>query len=78
MTDAEEARLAQLAIDAITKNGIATMTREQRTVYLTALGQAAHQLLRSNEGDGYVRGWLETALDDLKRPAFLAFRKLDA
>lgn len=78
MTKAEEERLEKLALDAITKNGVATMTREQRTVYLTALGQAAHQLLRSNEGDGYVRGWLETALDDLKRPAFLAFRKLDA
>lgn len=78
MTKAEEERLAKLALDAITKSGVATMTREQRTVYLTALGQAAHQLLRANEGDGYVRGWLETALDDLNRPAFLAFRKLDA
>ncbi|WP_109479142.1 hypothetical protein [Paraburkholderia sp. C35] len=78
LSEAEETRIANLAIEAVTKSGVATMTREQKTAYLTMIGQAAHQLLRSVEGDAYVRGWLDASIVDLKRAPFLTFRKLDA
>lgn len=40
---------------------------------MTAVAQGGCQLLRSVEGDEFVRGWLESALADLANPPPIAF-----
>lgn len=42
---------------------------EERGSYLSALLLISYKLLRTVEGDGFVRGWLEGALQEVKTEA---------
>ncbi|KFC61923.1 hypothetical protein [Massilia sp. LC238] len=49
---------------------------EERGPYLSALLMISYKLLRTVEGDPFVRGWLESALDEVKTsPPDVAIRE---
>lgn len=57
---------------------IPRLKREERGPYLSALLMASYKLLRTVEGDEFVRGWLESALHEVKTEApDLAIRELN-
>lgn len=62
-----------LVLEMMQKAGIATMTNEQRSSFLSAMMLASYQLLRSVEGDGFVRGFFEASLADMENPSPVAF-----
>jgi hypothetical protein len=39
---------------------------EERSSYLSALLMISYKLLRTVEGEDFVRGWLESALDEVR------------
>lgn len=53
--------------------GIATMSKEQRSSFFSGLMLASYQLMRSTEGDEFVRGFFESALEELANPAPVEF-----
>jgi hypothetical protein len=48
---------------------------DQQRDYLEMLGHVSTTFMRAIGGDDYVRGWLESALSDLDRPAAFTLRK---
>ncbi len=56
----------QKVLDSMTRDGIAMMSESQKTDYLTASLTTAFELLRSVEGDKYVRRFLKSALHELE------------
>jgi hypothetical protein len=62
-----------LVLDMMQNAGIATMTSEQRSSFLSAMMLASYQLLRSVEGDGFVRGFFEASLADMANPSPVGF-----
>ncbi|MCA8251604.1 hypothetical protein LGN12_31180 [Burkholderia multivorans] len=72
----EDMRMMQIVLDDYTRNGIATMTVSEKVTYLSASLLSAYQLLRSVVGDEWVKGWLESALYDVKNnPCAVEIRK---
>lgn len=55
---------------------IPRLKRHERGPYLSALLLASYKLLRTVEGDEFVRGWLESALEEVNTtPPDVAIRK---
>ena len=55
-----------------TLNAVAIIPKlkpEERGPYLSALLAISYKLLRTVEGDEFVRGWLESALNEVKTEA---------
>lgn len=48
---------------------LAKLTQEEREAYLCALLLISYKLLRTVVGDGFVRGWLESALEEVTTEA---------
>lgn len=63
-----------LVLEMMGKAGIATMTHEQRCSFLSAMMLASYQLMRSMDGDEFVRGFFEAALADMANPSPVKFR----
>ncbi|MBR8084591.1 hypothetical protein C6V04_04825 [Burkholderia multivorans] len=73
---AEDMRMMRIVLADHTRNGIATMTDSEKVTYLSASLLSAYQLLRSVVGDEWVKGWLESALYDVKNnPCAVEIRK---
>ncbi|SMG01231.1 hypothetical protein [Burkholderia singularis] len=73
---AEDMRMMKIVLDDYTRNGIATMTDSEKVTYLSASMLSAYQLIRSVAGDEWVKGWLESALYDVKNnPCAFVIRK---
>jgi hypothetical protein len=68
-------KIMSKVLDTLQNQGIATMNSRDRSEYLSAVMQVSYQLMRSVEGDSFVRGFLESALTELDTPAVIAFRK---
>lgn len=66
---------AQLAIESFGNAGIATMSRATRIEFLTSAFALACGLLRGAAGDSYVRGMLDSAIDDLSSSPDIVFRE---
>lgn len=62
-------------LDQMGAAGIATMSREAQTDYLSAMMLCAYKLLRTVQDDGFVRGFLESSLKDLETPADAFIRR---
>jgi hypothetical protein len=75
LTEQAEEAMTNKALDAFSAAGIATMTKRQASVYLTAAMQAAFSLLRTVEGDEFLQGWLASAVADLDIPPTFALRR---
>lgn len=45
------------------------LSAEERSSYLSALLLISYKLLRTQEGDEFVQGWLESALHEVKTEA---------
>lgn len=71
----DEEKIMSKVLDTFQNQGIATMSHAERASYLSAIMQTSYQLMRSVEGDEFVRGFLESALEDLATPAPVVLRK---
>jgi hypothetical protein len=68
MCSADELRLMRKALEILSDDSVAAMSRDERTVYLSSMITAAYQIMRRVEGDEFVRDFLQSALDTLDRP----------
>jgi hypothetical protein len=75
ISEAREQELMNKAVQALEAAGVPTMPRDEAGAYLTSVMTSAYALLRSDEGDEYVRGWLQSAHDDLINPPAFEIRK---
>lgn len=75
VTDAREQELMNKVVQALEAAGVPTMSRDEAGAYLTSVMTSAYALLRTVESDEYVRGWLESAHDDLVNPPTFEIRK---
>lgn len=75
VTDARECELMDKATKALETAGIPTMPRDEASVFLTSVITLAFTLLRTFENDEYMRGWVDSALDDLQKPPAVEIRR---
>lgn len=75
LTEQEEEVLTRKALEAFGAAGIATMTKQQASVYLGAAMHAAFSLLRTVEDDAFLLGWLAEARADLNKPPAFVLRR---
>lgn len=68
-----DARAVEQVLKFLGSAGIAVMSREDKCSLLSAMMLASYQLLRSVEGDEFVRGFFESSLSDLANPAPVGF-----
>lgn len=66
MTDARDQEIARLTLDAVGALLRSLKTREEQGAALGYLLMAAYKPLRTIEGDEFVRGWLESALQEVQ------------
>jgi hypothetical protein len=74
LTEARQERLMADAFDLLERGGIATMEREEASIYLGSVMQLAFELLRTVEDDEFMRGWLDSARDSLSAPPAVQLR----
>jgi hypothetical protein len=74
MKHVDEDKIMTKVLDTLHHQGIASMSHAERAAYLSAVMHVSYQLMRSVEGDEFVRGFLESALADLNRPAPIGLR----
>lgn len=73
---AEDTRQMNLILASFERDGLATKTEAEKISYLSAGLLVSYQLLRGLVGDEWVKGWLETALADVKtNPPMVELRK---
>lgn len=73
---AEDSRQMNMVLSSFQRDGIATKTDAEKISYLSANLLVSYQLLRGLVDDEWVRGWLESALADVKmNPAMVSIRK---
>jgi hypothetical protein len=75
VTEARENELLDKAVDLLEAAGVPTMPREEACAFLTGVMTTAFLLLRTVEGDDYLRSWLEGASGDLHKPPTIEIRK---
>lgn len=75
VSEAKEQELMNKAVQALEVAGVPTMPRDEAAAYLTGVMTSAYALLRTVAGDAYIRGWLDSALDDLANPPVVEIRK---
>ncbi|PRZ51179.1 hypothetical protein BX589_12020 [Paraburkholderia fungorum] len=68
MTEADEKRVATLAMKVLQGDEIAALPGELKTYFLSQMMLVAFELLRMVEGDEFVRGWLDEATASLNDP----------
>lgn len=69
-----ETEITDRALDALGKLLAQMATPREKSDAISLILIAGYNMLRSIEGDEFVRGWLESALADVKNcpPAFVA------
>ena len=74
-TEMNDDQIATLTLDALGKLMNQLPTKREKSDALGVLMIAGYNLLRTTEGDEFVRGWLESALEDMARnPPACEFR----
>lgn len=62
----KEAEIARLSVEAMQGLLAKMPSREDKSEALSYLLMGSYKLLRTVESDEFVRGWLESALDEVR------------
>jgi len=66
MTDERDTHIARMTLQAIDELMAKMPMMEERKAAFGYLLMTSYKILRTAEGDEFVRGWLESALEEVK------------